>query len=63
MTLLKILNYWENNVQGSISLLKVMEENGCRKIIFSSSATIYGNNKQQELMKLIHQGYKSIWRD
>lgn len=43
------INYWENNVQGSISLLKVMEENGCSKIIFSSSATIYGNNKQTRI--------------
>ena len=43
------LIYWENNVQGSITLLKVMAENQCRKIIFSSSATIYGNNNQLKI--------------
>lgn len=37
----KPLEYWENNVFGSINLLKVMDENNCRTIIFSSSATIY----------------------
>lgn len=43
----KTLNYWENNVGGSITLLKVMEKFNCRKIIFSSSAAIYRskNNK------------------
>ena len=35
------LEYWDNNVFGSINLLKVMDENNCRTIIFSSSATIY----------------------
>jgi UDP-glucose 4-epimerase len=34
--------YWDNNVGGSISLLKVMEEFNCFKIVFSSSATVYG---------------------
>ena len=33
--------YWDNNVNGTISLLKVMDEYDCKKIIFSSSATIY----------------------
>ncbi len=35
--------YWENNVSGSISLLKIMEKYDCRTIVFSSSATVYGN--------------------
>ena len=35
------LEYWENNVFGSINLLKIMEDNNCKTIIFSSSATIY----------------------
>ncbi len=34
--------YWDTNVNGSITLLKVMDNNNCRKIVFSSSATIYG---------------------
>jgi len=34
-------DYWNVNVGGSLNLLKVMRENNCRTIIFSSSATIY----------------------
>ena len=37
------LLYWENNVHGSISLLQVMEDFNCKVIVFSSSATIYGD--------------------
>lgn len=36
------LDYYENNVLGTINLLKAMEENNCRNLIFSSSATVYG---------------------
>ena len=41
------LNYWENNVNGTINLLKVMEKYNCKNIVFSSSATVYKaqNNK------------------
>ena len=35
--------YWDVNVFGSICLFKVMEEYKCKIIVFSSSATIYGN--------------------
>ena len=35
------LSYWENNVIGTINLLKVMEKYDCRTIVFSSSATVY----------------------
>ncbi len=38
----KPLMYYENNVSGTITLLKVMSETGCKNIIFSSSATVYG---------------------
>lgn len=36
------LKYYEQNVQGTISLLKAMDVAQCRKIVFSSSATVYG---------------------
>lgn len=36
------LRYYRTNVEGSISLLEAMDRAGCRRIIFSSSATIYG---------------------
>lgn len=40
------LIYWDNNVNGSITLLKVMNQFQCRTILFSSSATVYGNSNQ-----------------
>jgi UDP-glucose 4-epimerase len=36
------LRYYENNISGTINLLKTMEKYGCRRIVFSSSATVYG---------------------
>jgi len=37
------LRYYENNVTGTLNLLKCMSEFNVNKIIFSSSATVYGN--------------------
>ncbi|WVZ65628.1 hypothetical protein U9M48_014958 [Paspalum notatum var. saurae] len=34
--------YYENNLVGTINLYKVMKEHGCKKMVFSSSATVYG---------------------
>ncbi len=36
------LKYYENNVMGSICLFEAMKKTGVRTIIFSSSATVYG---------------------
>lgn len=36
------LSYYEENVFGSVQLLKAMDQIGCQKIVFSSSATVYG---------------------
>jgi UDP-glucose 4-epimerase len=36
------LKYYDNNVTGTISLVQAMQEVGLRKLIFSSSATVYG---------------------
>jgi UDP-glucose 4-epimerase len=36
------LLYWDVNVHGSRCLLKAMRDHGCRTLIFSSSATLYG---------------------
>lgn len=38
------ITYYNNNVVGLINLLNVMKLNNCKKIIFSSSATVYGNS-------------------
>lgn len=39
------LAYYDNNVSGTITLLQVMAENNCKNLIFSSSATVYGQPK------------------
>lgn len=36
------LEYYDNNVVGTLRLLEAMDRAGCRKIVFSSSATVYG---------------------
>lgn len=41
----KPLEYYENNVGGTVNLLKAMEKFGVEKLIFSSSATVYGDQK------------------
>jgi len=38
----KPLEYYHNNVYGTVVLLEVMKQFGCKKMIFSSSATVYG---------------------
>lgn len=38
----KPLEYYENNVGGTICLCQAMKKAGCKKIVFSSSATVYG---------------------
>ena len=37
------IKYYDNNVNGTLVLLSVMQEFQCKKIVFSSSATVYGD--------------------
>lgn len=39
----KPLEYYDNNISGTLVLLEEMRNAGCKNIIFSSSATVYGN--------------------
>ena len=39
----KPLEYYDNNVNGTLVLLQAMQEANCKKIVFSSSATVYGD--------------------
>ena len=41
----KPLMYYENNLGSTISLCKIMDKYNCRKLVFSSSATVYGSPK------------------
>ncbi len=43
------LRYYENNLNATLSLLAVMEKYGCKKIVFSSSATVYGDPERLPL--------------
>ena len=37
------LKYYDNNISGTVELLRIMDKYGVKKIIFSSSATVYGD--------------------
>ena len=41
----KPVEYYHNNITGTLVLLDVMKNHNCKKIVFSSSATVYGNPK------------------
>ena len=40
----KPLEYYKNNLDSTMTLLEAMEEYDCKKLVFSSSATVYGPN-------------------
>ena len=39
----KPIEYYHNNITGTLNLCEVMKKHDCKKIIFSSSATVYGD--------------------
>ncbi|KAG2634418.1 hypothetical protein PVAP13_2NG258315 [Panicum virgatum] len=41
----KPLLYYDHNVVGTINLLEIMAAHGCKKLVFSSSAAVYGSPK------------------
>ncbi len=45
------LRYYRNNVSGTIALCEVMDEFAVRNIVFSSSATVYGDNPNMPLLE------------
>ncbi len=42
-SVVKPLEYYTNNISGTLTLLDVMRKHGVKNIVFSSSATVYGN--------------------
>lgn len=38
------IRYWNTNLCGTVKLLKAMDNNNVKRIIFSSTAAVYGNN-------------------
>ena len=45
----KPIEYYDNNLISTIVLLEVMREFGCKRLVFSSSATVYGTAKEMPL--------------
>lgn len=44
-SVMKPIEYYHNNITGTLVLVKLMKKYNCKKIVFSSSATVYGNPK------------------
>ncbi|MBB5182852.1 UDP-glucose 4-epimerase GalE [Catenisphaera adipataccumulans] len=42
----KPIEYYHTNIEGTLTLVQVMKENGVKNIVFSSSATVYGDPAQ-----------------
>ena len=60
----KPLEYYRNNLDCAITVLEVMKEFGCKKLVFSSSATVYGPNNPypyKEDMKAIESTSPYGW--
>ncbi len=52
----KPIEYYDNNIAGTLVLCDVMRKNGCKKIVFSSSATVYGSNNVSPLKESMPTG-------
>ncbi len=50
------LMYYDNNIGGTLALCEVMAEFNCKKIVFSSSATVYGMNNVSPLKEDMKTG-------
>eukprot|EP00246_Nothoceros_aenigmaticus_P011149 TRINITY_DN2925_c0_g2_i1.p1 TRINITY_DN2925_c0_g2~~TRINITY_DN2925_c0_g2_i1.p1 ORF type:complete len:393 (-),score=54.37 TRINITY_DN2925_c0_g2_i1:427-1605(-) len=44
-SVLQPLKYYTNNITGALNLFQLMSDHGCKKLVFSSSATVYGQPK------------------
>ena len=52
----KPLEYYDNNVAGTLTLLDTMRRYGCKNIIFSSSATVYGEPSEMPITEACPKG-------
>lgn len=55
----KPLEYYENNVSGAIVLLETMQKYNVKKFVFSSSATIYGEQPVHKYVETMNRGIPS----
>ena len=47
----KPMEYYHNNITGTLVLTETMRKYGCKKIVFSSSATVYGSPKALPILE------------
>ena len=52
----KPIEYYMNNITGALTILEVMKEHNCKKFIFSSSATVYGEPEKIPLTEECRTG-------
>lgn len=52
----KPLEYYKNNLIGTLTLLETMRKYNCKKIIFSSSATVYGEQATSQYVETMKRG-------
>lgn len=50
------MEYYDNNINGTLVLVDVMRKHGCKNIIFSSSATVYGNPAETPISEKCPKG-------
>lgn len=50
------LRYYENNVGGTVNLLECMQEYGVKRMVFSSSATVYGVQESPKYVETMRTG-------
>ena len=55
----KPLMYYDNNINSTLVLLKIMAEFECKNIVFSSSATVYGIQKSPKYVETMARGVTS----
>ena len=52
----KPMKYYDNNIGGSVTLFEAMADAGCKKMVFSSSATVYGGENVSPLREDMPEG-------
>ena len=57
-SVVKPWEYYDNNVNGTLVLLDVMRQHGCKNMIFSSSATVYGEPETLPITEECHNGIR-----
>ena len=57
----KPLDYYENNLSGSLNLYRAMQKHGVKNIVFSSPATVYGDPEQIPVERCPHKLHQPLW--